>query len=133
MDVKELKERIDAARRVEATVNGATFTMIMPTDHQLRVIMQRANDANGQRVDALIWHRLLGQALVGWSGVKVADLFVVENDEPLAFSAEARDLLLEHRLDIVDSLEREVLQWLSDYRSKREATEKNSSGASSGS
>ena len=133
MDVKELKDRIEASRRVEAVVNGATFTMIMPTDHQLRVIMQRANDANGQRVDALIWHRLLGQALVGWSGVKVADLFVVENDEPLAFSAEARDLLLEHRLDIVDSLEREVLQWLSDYRSKREATEKNSSGASSGS
>ena len=133
MDVKELKERIEAARRVEATVNGATFTMVMPTDHQWRVCVQESRGEDGRVIDALAYRRLLERALTGWSGVKCSDMMPGESEEALPFSPAARELLLDHRLDIVDELTIAFGAWLRDHRAKQEESEKNSSGASSGS
>ena len=132
MDLGEIKARLEAARRVEREVNGATFTLVMPTAHQWRVALQDNRDELGRVLEAKAYRQVLSKALVSWRGLKASDLVPEAPADEVPFTPDARELLLDTRQDIADELTIGVGAWLADQRTKREEQLKNSAGASNG-
>jgi hypothetical protein len=120
-----LRAALEAARRCTAQAAGATFYLQLPTDHAWRVTLERHRDADGRLLEARAFRALVESSVTGWEEVTAA-LFMPEGDaEPLAFSAEALALLLEHRQDITDALTLTLGAAVAERRKAREQLAKN--------
>lgn len=129
MDLSNLVARLEAARQAEVEADGASFRLRLPNDHTWRVTLERHRDVTGQLQEAAAFRDILNQALIGWQGVTTGHLGVAEAGaapEVLPFSAEARNLLLDHRQDIADALTIGLATKIADLRAAREAAAKNS-------
>jgi len=127
MDIQALRERAKSARTLTIEHDGAHYTLVIPSDFEWRTIIKRHREDDSKCTRALV-----DAALVGWSGVRVADA-VPESDkatESLPFSGEARALLLDYRVDILSTLETALILEFHSRREAREAAQKNSESAS---
>jgi len=127
MDIAALRERARAARTLSVKHQAATYTLVIPTDFDWKVIIARHSDEGTRATRSLV-----DAALTGWSGVTVGDA-VPESEqagEPLPFSADAAALLLDYRIDILGVLEVALITGFQARREAREAEQKNSDGAS---
>jgi hypothetical protein len=125
MNLQDLTARLEAARIVEVSVQGATFNVRLPTDYQLRSTMEHHRGADGRLLSAAAWRAVLEGAVRGWTGIDTRMAFGVEPAEAVAFSPDSLALLLEHRQDIADGLAEEMSKALADRRTAREAARKN--------
>lgn len=125
MAVADLIARLEAARSVQIEAAGASFSVRLPTDHAWRALVQRHADAHGRLLEAEAFRALLDEALVGWSGVTERLVDPAAGETPLAFDAQARRALLDHRQDVADEIAVAVALKLRERREAREAAAKN--------
>ncbi len=125
-NLSEIRAAIDAARQGVVDVNGARFTLRLPSSHAWRCAAEQHVDAHGRVLEAAAFRGLLDAALVAWDGPKLSWLLPgTADDKPLDFSADARALLLDTRQDIADMLTLKLSEFHRDYMARFEANEKN--------
>jgi len=127
MDIAALRERAKAARTLSITFQSATYTLVIPTDFDWKVIIARHQEEGTRATRALV-----DAALIAWTGVRVGDA-VPESEqasEELPYSSQAAALLLDYRLDVLGALEAELITAFHARRTAREESQKNSAGAS---
>lgn len=98
MDLAEIQRRAQAARESTLDVDGATFTLRIPTAYETRLACHQVGD--GGRAEQLlrVERVLLLGALVGWVGVPLS--WVLPDADPheaYVFSPDAVELLLDAR------------------------------------
>jgi|SRR4029453_9374778 hypothetical protein len=125
MDISELKAKIAAARYKEVDINGSTYCLSIPHDHAWRCEIERHIDKDMRVLQAAAFRNILQMALTGWRNVKTTDLEADLPEEPLAFSPEARELLLDHRQDIADTLARAIGEFIMEQRERHATQTKN--------
>lgn len=101
--IQALRERFEAPRRFDAPALGRTFHMLIPSPFEERRIMLAVKGDGWAAVNQVLRDMTVA-AVTGWDGVTYADLFGDSDDSPLPYSAEVADLLLAHRLDLLDEL-----------------------------
>src|SRR5262245_28820736 len=125
MDLAELKAKIAAARYKEVDINGSTYCLSIPHDHAWRCEIERHVDKDLRVLQAAAFRAVLRMALTDWRNVKTTDIQPDLPEEPLPFSTDARELLLDHRQDITDELTRVIGQYIIDQRERHQAEIKN--------
>lgn len=131
LDIHDLRRKVLAARQFTHEVGGVTFTLRMPTEHQVQVESLRSG-LSGASHDGLaaamtvLRRRLLELAVVDWAGAMVSHLVPgYEPDEPLAFDADAVPLLLDVQTDMAAALDAELVRRLAERNKPLEEAEKN--------
>src|SRR5262245_5882871 len=125
MDINELKAKIKSARYKEVDINGSTFCVSIPHDHAWRCEIERHVEADSRFLRAVAYRGILNMALTGWRNVKTTDVQPELPEEPLEFSPEARELLLDYRQDIADEITRVIGEYLVEQRERHEHQVKN--------
>lgn len=131
LDIHDLRRKVLAARQFTHEVGGITFTLRMPTEHQVQVESLRSGVGGSSHENlaaamTVLRRRLLELALVDWSGAKVSHLVPGhEPDEPLEFDPDAVPMLLDAQPAVANELDNELVQRLADRNKPLEEAEKN--------
>jgi hypothetical protein len=125
MEFASLKVQLEAARRIEATIDGALFDLRLPSDHAWRVAVESNRDAAGRVLETRAMRALLDAALVGWQKVTAKHFAADQPEEAVAFSPAARSELLDVRQDIADELVYALAEKRRERRAKMEEGRKN--------
>jgi len=133
MDLYTLQQRALAARELVHTVGGITYTLRVPTRHEVLLAAQRsgAMQAGGDRAALLVTQRaVLEAAVIGWTGARVChvlppDQAAGEADAPLPWEAGAVPLLLDARPDDAQALADVINQRMAARAAAVEADAKN--------
>lgn len=115
MDAKELAARVLESRRATLPVGGMSFAVVLPTDLAVRLAASRHRNADGVVMEVAVVRELLADAITGWEGLTVGHVLPEGGEEPLPYSADNKQLLLESRQDIAD----ELAVMLAEARAKR--------------
>jgi hypothetical protein len=132
MDLSDIKRAAEAEREFSHTVDGITFSLRLPTAHEVRCV---ASDSGATRGGVVRAQRATTElAIIGWTGAKVAHILPnhKHGEDELAFEDGATAVLLDARQDIADALWEPLLERLDAQRRTTEATAKNSPRASAG-
>lgn len=105
MDWAAIQAQQRAAREIEAPAGGHSFTLRVPTRHEVNVAVARLLVANGDGSVALLQRKLLELAIVGWNGPRMRDLLPASDDAtPLPCEPAAVPLLLDEQPELEDEL-----------------------------
>lgn len=99
MDLQDLQRRAQAARETVHSIGCVTYTLRLPTSHEVLLAAHKAGVV-GQAVGAaylLLMRAVLEAAVVGWQGVRVGDVAPGGDDAaaPLPWDAGAVPLLFD--------------------------------------
>jgi hypothetical protein len=98
MDLQDLKRLALAAREFSMAAGSVQFTLRIPTQHEVTIASRRSG-IHALQDDAaahvVLQRALLLLAVVGWSGLTVADVLPGQPPEPLEWSAGAIELVLD--------------------------------------
>jgi hypothetical protein len=125
VDFDTFKKQLDAARQAKFRVNGAEFTLTLPTDYDMAIAAEDCRDAQWRVNNTRAMRIVLMQAVRGWEGVKASDVIPDAPAEPLEFSFAALGALLDHRRDITVDLTRQLTAAREERLAQREQSEKN--------
>ena len=125
MDAAQLIERARAARTYTAEEGAATFTFVLPQPFEVRRAFILARLPGGGHDNEAAILKLVSEAMVGWNGVKAADLVEDAGDEPVDFSPSAAREYLGARLVLLDRLSNDLLARLKARAERGEADAKN--------
>jgi hypothetical protein len=104
VSIDSIRAAIEAARKITVELEGATFEVLLPSDHAVRRVYESNLDAHHWPMETAISRALLDQAVVGWSRLTSRHIHPNGSEEPVLFGAEARALLLDARQDLADEL-----------------------------
>jgi hypothetical protein len=126
MDFDAFKKQLDQARELKCAVDGAEFTLTLPTDYDMSVAHSDCRDAEGRANPARTMRLVLMQSVKGWQGVTTRTVWQgAAEDAPLDFSFAALGALLDMRQDVVSRLIAEVTAAREARLARQEAAEKN--------
>jgi hypothetical protein len=125
MDIAALKAAALQAREFEVTLaENVTVRLRLPTRYELE-LHSLAKTEPGRVGAAKVLRAMLEAAFVSWSGVCASHLVPEAPAEPLAFSREAVELLLDERPDWGDRLRNVFSEALAARSADLEANRKN--------
>jgi len=128
MDAAEIARRAQAAREFTAEVGGRNFTLRLPTAHESAVAYVR--NVPGGTADGAAWvlvqRYTLERAIVGWSGVKLADLLPNADEEDQPWAAALVPVLLDAHPQWERELSDGLLERMADRAKAMESDRKNS-------
>jgi len=123
-------EKVRAARRLEVQHGGATYRLEVPTETELRRLYRPHTTWEGAgakatpKIDALASQRdIVLHALKGWEGV--SERALGGGDEPLPFTDEAAQELIDDDLRLQDALAFAIWDAVNARRERLEEDEKN--------
>jgi hypothetical protein len=128
MDLDNLRRRAVAARRFDVPIDGVVVTLEIPTRHASKLAYSRAGMVEGDNsaTTMIRWTRaVLVMAVAGWSGVTERHVLPDGGDEPVPFSADAVDLVLDARPEWEEALAAAVLDRLAQRRAIEDTAAKN--------
>lgn len=126
MDINDLRRKVLAAREFSLVIDGVTFTLRVPSEHQVQVASLRSGLGNDSAAMPLLRRRLLEEALIHWAGAQVSHLVPGhEPDEPLDFDAEVVPLLLDVQAEWAQQLDEALVLRLAERRKPQDTAEKN--------
>ena len=124
MDLKQLKEKSEAARTFTVMHKANSYTLRLPTRHETRVAVTQITEQYGSA--NFMWARnLLEKAIIAWTGPTAGDVVPDGGDEPLLCEPDAVVLLLDERPDIEDFLSNELMARVKERSDKIEVLTKN--------
>lgn len=132
MDLADIHRQAQAAREFTECIDGATFTLRIPTRLDSRVALARVQAAHpGEQADMvlalLVERQSLVQAIAGWSGVPLG--WVLRDaepaDQPCAFEPGMVGLLLDERPSVTEQLGRALFERMRAYNDQRDTAAKN--------
>lgn len=131
MDLAEIQRHAAAAREFTVVIDGATFTLRLPTRLESRVALARvlaaypneSNDVLAIRVE----RESLVQAIRGWSEVPLRWLLgdAAPGDERCAFERDMVSLLLDEQPGVAEVLGRDLFDRLRAFNETRDTAAKN--------
>lgn len=122
MEFAELKAAAERARRFTHEIDGRRFELVTPTQFAVDVLTE------DKRTLSRVSRAVLLAALRGWSNVTTDDLNLAAGEvtrEPLVYSAEAAELLLDERPDWQIDLVEAVSIKVKERRERFEASQGN--------
>lgn len=132
MNLADIHRQAQAAREFTEVVDGATFTLRVPTRLDSRVALARVLAANpGEPDNGVLAIRVeresLMQAIVRWSGVPLRWVLrdVEPADEQCAFDRTMVGLLLDERPVVAEQLGRVLFERIRAYNEARDTAAKN--------
>jgi len=115
-----------AARTYAQEIEGRSFTLQMPSQHDMRVNYLRAGaDADDPALVYLVLRESLEKSLVGWSGITVDDLLKNGDKSSADFNVELVPVLLDAQDDWREALDKELTKRLAERNGSIEAAQKN--------
>ena len=128
MDLADIKRKADAARQFVFESAGRSYTLRLPTQHEIEVEAIRARLHNGDTDPAqltVIRRKLLERGVVAWAGVTAEDLAPGGGTDAAEVSPEAVALLLDADPVLAAALDAEFVGRLADRNAKRAEAAKN--------
>ena len=128
MDLADIRRKALAAREFVVQEAGSSYTLRLPTAHDIEVEVIRSRLHDGEVDPAqltVIRRRLLERALVAWSGVACERLAAGAGAEPADVSTEAAAFLLDAEPDLAQRLDAEFVERLAARRQTQGTAEKN--------
>ena len=128
MDLHDIKRKAQAAREFVVPVGACSYTLRLPTQHEIEVEAMRARLYDGEADPAqlvVIRRRLLERAVVAWSGVTCEALAYGGGTEPADVSVEAASLLLDADPKLAEELDAHFVGKLAERNAKRAEAAKN--------
>ncbi len=118
MDLEQLKAAAERARRFSHELGGRRFDLVTPSQFAVNLISEE------KRTFTRVQRQVVLAALRGWSGVVAEDLRLPELElaaEPLPFSPEMAEVLLNERPDWEEALADAVSKRVEARRKQLEA------------
>lgn len=132
--IRALRTDGEAARRTTREVEGAKFSILHPTEHEMRCAHERFRDDQGRTISSAAMRYLLERAITGWSGVTTHHLGHVSAEAvPVPFAPDTLAMLLDGRQEIADELGATLYVFHKERADAIRAARKNSVRESSGS
>ena len=128
MDLADIKRKAEAARRFVVELDGRSFTLQLPTRHEIEVEAVRSRLHDGDTDPAqltVIRRRLLERGVVAWAGVTCEHLAPGAGNDAAEVSPEAVALLLDAEPELAAQLDTEFVGRLAERNAKRAEAEKN--------
>ena len=128
MDLADIKRKAAAARQFTLTVDGRSFTLQLPTQHEIEVEAVRARLHDGDTDPAqltVIRRRLLERGVVAWAGVTCEHLAPGGGTDEADVSPDAVALLLDAEPALASQLDGDFVARLAERNAKRAEAEKN--------
>ena len=132
MDLAEIQRQALAAREISIVIDGASFTLRLPTRLDSQVALARVLAANkGETNDHVLALRIeretLLQAVSGWSGVPARWLVPDADpaDAPCEFGRGLVAVLLDERPDICEQLGKTLFESMRLHNERRDTAAKN--------
>lgn len=128
MDLADIKRKAEAARRFAVQVGGLSFTLQLPTMHEIEVEAVRARLHEGGADPAqltVIRRRLLERGVVAWAGVTCEHLAPGGGADAADVGAEAVALLLDADPALASKLDAEFVGRMAERNAKRAEAAKN--------
>lgn len=129
MDLADIQYRARAQREFTVACDHASFTLRRPYPYEVALAERRSRETAATPGASLIAleRELLRSAVVGWEDVRVSDVLEQppEPDEPLAWHADAVELLLNAQPQWAARLGSELFDRLATAREAQEAAAKN--------
>lgn len=133
MTLEELKAQLEVGRRLEIAAGGITFRCMRPLEFEWRLAEDNARNAHGRTNVTQAFFAVVSKAVTGWSGAKERHLVPEAGEDALAYSEEAKQLLLQARQDLCDELSVRLAEEVRAWSAKARAAEKNFASGSNGS
>ena len=128
MDLADIKRKAEAARELVVEVAGRSFTLRLPTPHEIEVEAIRSRLHEGDTDPAqlsIMRRRLLERGLVSWAGVTCEHLAPGAGAEPAEAGREAFALLLDAEPELAAELDAQFVARLAERNAKRAEARKN--------
>lgn len=127
-DIHDLRRKAIGAREVHVPVGAASFTLRLPTQHEVEVEALRTRghypESNSAQ-SAVLTRRLLERSIVAWSGVTCEQLAPGAGTEPAEWMPGAAELLLDQDLATAQVLLDAFLEAFNKRTKAREEAAKN--------
>ena len=127
MELADLKRRALASRETQHSIEGRSFTLRVPTRHEMTVAVQksRAESTDEPALFVIVRRQLLEKAVVAWTGVTLQDFFAEEGPEPQDFDPEAVPLLLDAKPDWAAELSDKLVELIGARNKLQDSAAKN--------
>jgi len=128
MDLADIRRKALAAREFIVVEDASSYTLRLPTSHDIEVeaIRSRLHDGDIDPAQlTVIRRRLLERALVAWSGVPCERLATGAGSEPADVSVEAVAFLLDAEPDLAQRLDAQFVERLAARRQTQGTAAKN--------
>ena len=128
MDLADIKRKAEAARQFVVQVEGRSFTLRLPTQHEIEVeaVRARLHDGGADPAQLTVMKRtLLERGVVQWSGVTCEQLAPGAGADDAELSREAVCLLLDAEPELAATLDAEFVARLAERNAKRAEAAKN--------
>lgn len=128
MDLADIKRKAEAARRFVVQSDGRSFTLQLPTQHEIEVEAMRCRLHDGDTDPAqltVIRRRLLERGVVAWAGVTCEQLAPGGGTDAAEISTEAVSLLLDAEPALAAQLDAEFVGRMAERNAKRAEAAKN--------
>lgn len=125
-DIERIKARALAAREIKVACGARSYTLRLPTAHELE--LAAAQRADGEAGTVEFFRRQLERAIVGWACVHEGSFAGQSDDymaEPVDFSAELVPWLLDAQPADAEQLRAALIDALAKRRERIEAAAKN--------
>lgn len=124
-DIADLRRKAQAAREFSLVVGAATYTLRLPTRHEIEVEVLRSRGDGDPALPAVLTRRLLEAAVVGWSGVTQEQLAPGAGPAPAELVPGAAALLLDNDGETAAALLEAFVAKAAERNARLEAAEKN--------
>lgn len=128
MDLADIRRKAEAARQFVVQVDGRSYTLRLPTQHEVEVEAVRSRIHDGDTDPAqltVIRRRLLERGVVAWAGVTCEHLAPGGGTDAADVSPEAVALLLDADPALAAHLDSEFVGRLAERNAKRAEAAKN--------
>lgn len=131
MDLEEIQRHAAAAREFTSSIDGATFTLRLPTRLDSKLALARVLAAHrGESNDVLairVERETLVQSLIGWADVPLRWVLrdAAPADEPCAFDRAVVGLLLDEQPGVAELLGRDLFDRIRAWNATRDTAAKN--------
>jgi hypothetical protein len=124
-DINDLRRKAQAAREFVLPLGARSFTLRLPTRHELKVEALLISAATAPARSTVLVRSLLEKAVVSWSGVTCDDLAPHGGDEPAELVEGAVALLLDNRPEVAAALMDAFVDQMADRATLKDEAAKN--------
>lgn len=124
-DIADLKRKAEAAREFVVRVGAASYTLRLPTRHEIDVAVLRSRGDADPALPAVLTRRLLEGAVVAWSGVTHQQLAPGAGSDTAELVPGAVALLLDNDPATAEALLEAFVTRSAERNARLEAAEKN--------
>jgi hypothetical protein len=124
-DINDLRRKAQAAREFTLAIGALSFTLRLPTQHELKVEALLISAATAPARSTVLVRSLLEKAVVSWTGVTCEHLAPDGGPDPAELVDGAVALLLDHQPTVAAGLLDAFVDRMNDRATRKDEAAKN--------